>query len=181
MKQIIASIALLLVLCCLLTGCIPPLIDGAVEPAKYFDDKVECKAFQINPSFEGGFESILAPTLSLKQMTDGDEVNIQYAYYLSFTFTTLRNIDESKLNGIIFTIQSERETTIELILTTENGEYEYSKRINTNVNKQTVDFSGLNLIISADMKLTITLANPLVANAQYRIDTLVFLIGEKDV
>lgn len=157
-----------------LCACIPPFIDGAVEAEDYFNDSVGYSLYQIEPGEEGGFLTIDGANLALNDLTDSNETNISMQYYLSFQFTAK---DDVNLQTIAFVVEVEEPAELQFRLEYDTSIFNQSIDLNTK-KKNILQFSELGIDVASSEELLITLANPVIANTRYRIDTVIFVVGE---
>ncbi len=170
------KIALLIIgvacICCSLCACIPPFIDGAVEVSDYFQEAVNYDTYAINPEAEGGFDTVSGFSLTLSTLSDNDERNIVMRNYLEFTFTAKSEIT---LKMLAFIVEADEEAELNFRLS--SGDSTFNKSINLNTEKKDIiQFENLNLNMAVSDKIILTLINPLMVNAKYRIDSVIFIV-----
>lgn len=173
--KFIGKIAVMLILAACVgfcSACIPPFIDGVVEAPEYFEERVSCTTYAINPDAEGGFGTAAGGDLSLNLLTDNDENNIAMLNYLSFNFTVKQKIT---LQTLAFVVEVEENAELRFRLSYETQTSDKSINLDTK-KKDIIQFDGLDYCLAASDTLLITLDNPVISNVKYRIDTVIFII-----
>lgn len=156
----------------LFSGCIPPFIDGAVEAEEYLEPTVSYLTYKIDANADSGFTTAAGAALSLSNLTDNDENNIDMQYYYSFTFKTQKDFT---LKTVAFIVEVEDAVTLDLQIKYDISTFNQSIDFDTE-KKKIITFSDLNLDITVSSEIEISLLNPLLANVKYRIDSLIFII-----
>lgn len=158
-----------------LSGClIPPFIDGGISASDYFYDKVKYVTFKIDAAVENGFIEADTGELSLENLTDGNEKNVQLRSYRSLIFTTKN--EGVTLTDIAFIVGSDADCCIEFLLIYGKDEIAFKNVILKANGIITVYFSELNISLQKDAELKFLVLNPLnVGTVKFNVDSYIFM------